>query len=84
MTIVHKRPKKLGREGDGYAQHACSLSETGNLADFQGENDPVYLPQIHMQERGMEFKIQFSAFSRTMFIVILLLLTLQALFSFAF
>ncbi|KAL1830699.1 uncharacterized protein LOC108216390 isoform X1 [Daucus carota subsp. sativus] len=52
VTIVHKRPKKLGREGDGYAQHACSLSETGNLADFQGENDPVYLPQIHMQERG--------------------------------
>lgn len=45
----------VGGEGDAYAQHACSQSDIGNLpglADFQGENDPVHLPQIHVRERG--------------------------------
>ncbi|KAK1372617.1 E3 ubiquitin ligase PARAQUAT TOLERANCE 3-like [Heracleum sosnowskyi] len=54
----------IGGEGDGYAQHACSQSETGNqpgLADFQGENDPVHLPQIHVQERGEYGKVSAAA-----------------------
>lgn len=55
----------IGGEGDRYAQPACSQSEIGNqpgLADFQGENDPVHLPQVHVQERGIDFNILFSLF----------------------
>ncbi|XP_074345783.1 uncharacterized protein LOC141684622 isoform X2 [Apium graveolens] len=54
----------IGGEGDVYSQHACSQSETGNqpgLADFQGENDPVHLPQIHMQERDEDGKVSTTA-----------------------
>lgn len=68
----------IGGEGDKYAQHACSQSETGNqpgLADFQRENDSVHLPKIYVQERGMDFNTLFCAFSRTIISVILLSLT---------